>query len=216
MHRAQPSGPSALDRPGLDPPAVLVQPKETLGRGAENRELTVVEVGGERRRIAPPELPVELERRLDQTALEPLREVGLEDVARNDVLPDPRYRIEISPVGKSRAEPDVLGALDPRRPGYEGSRLRRCAALPPCPPSAAPPPRCPVPVPQPLAYQLHPFAGPPLPGGPGIREAGRDHPGRANAMVPRDHPVIEAEHHVRNGEIIVSGARRRSSTAPQS
>ena len=99
VHRSQPSWPGSLDRAGLYLPAVLVQPEEALGRGAEHRELPESEIGSKRCGVLPAESSVQVERRLRQSALKPLREVGLEDVAREDVFPHPRYRIEICPDG---------------------------------------------------------------------------------------------------------------------
>ena len=51
VHRAEPAGAGALDGPGLDVPAVLVEAEEPLGRRAQDRDVAEVEVGGERRRI---------------------------------------------------------------------------------------------------------------------------------------------------------------------
>ena len=53
-----------------------------------------IEVGGERRGILQPEAEVELEGRFDDAGLQALREVGLEDVAREDVLAGPRHHAQ--------------------------------------------------------------------------------------------------------------------------
>ena len=87
-------GPCPLDRPGLHP-AVGVHAQEPLGRGARHRKAVSPEEGGERRRIHRGEPPVEFERIAGPRRLEALRQVGLENVAGEDVLPDPLHRPQI-------------------------------------------------------------------------------------------------------------------------
>ena len=44
--------------------------------------------------------------------------------------------------------------------------------------------------------------------------AGRDQPGARSDVVPRDHPVIDTEHHVVQGQIIVDGRRQTFELEP--
>ena len=180
--------------------AVLVQPQEPLGGRAHHPDLAQVEIGGKRRRIRPPETGIELERRLGERRLESLREIGLEDVARDDVVAYASHRVEVAPVRERRAQPERLGALRPehgvgrrlvgraRATGDTGggwrvgprSRSRTMASR-----SRA------------RASRAAPVSGSPV----------EIDPGRAEPVVPRDHPVVQAEDHVGNREIVV--ARRR-------
>ena len=44
--------------------------------------------------------------------------------------------------------------------------------------------------------------------GAGLGQPGRDQPGRAHAVVPRDHPVVEAEDDVGDGQVVVPRRRQ--------
>ncbi len=125
VHRAEAARTGALDRPGLDVPAVLVQQKEALGRGAQHRELAEVEVGGEGGRISAPQLRYRSNGDRVSGGLKPLREIGLEDVAGDDVFAHPGDRVEIPAVGKGRPEADPLGILDAQSPDRTGRSLAR-------------------------------------------------------------------------------------------
>ena len=86
-----------------------------------------------RRGVPGPEPGVKLERRLDQRRLEALGEVGLKDVARDDVLAHSRHGVEIAAVREGGAEPDRLGAIDAldrvgRRLGQAAGVRRRAIA----------------------------------------------------------------------------------------
>ena len=54
--------------------------------------------------------------------------------------------------------------------------------------------------------------------GAGLGQPGRDEPGRPDPVVPRDHPVVEAEHDVGDREVVVTRRRqaleRRAAVVP--
>ena len=112
VHRAEAARAGALDRPGLDVPAVLVEPEEALRGGAHHLEPLEAEIGGEGRRIPAPEPAIQLERRLPERGLKALRQVRLKDVARDDVLPHPGHGVQIAAVGEGGAK---LDRARPRR-----------------------------------------------------------------------------------------------------
>src|SRR5207249_6160214 len=78
---------------------------------AEHGKLAQIEVGGEGRRIASSESLVQIEGWFCQRSLEPLGEIGLKDVSRQDVLSHSGDRIEICSVSKGGAESDSLRAF---------------------------------------------------------------------------------------------------------
>ena len=95
---ADPARPRALDRPRLDVRR-RVDAQEPLRRRAEHARIRQLDERGERRRVARAQPAVERPRRLGERRLEPLRQVRLKDIAREDVLADARHRVEIVPRG---------------------------------------------------------------------------------------------------------------------
>src|SRR4029077_5145048 len=55
--------------------------------------------------------------------------------------------------------------------------------------------------------ELQPFGGAPFLPGTALGDSGRDHPRAAGHMIPRDDPIVEAELHVGDFEIVVAGTR---------
>ena len=110
VHRPEAPRPGALDRPGLDLPAVEGQ--EALGRHAEHGHVVAGEIGAERRGVLVPQPRVERERRLGHRGLEPLRQVRLEDVAGQDVLAHALHRAQVAAPGEGGAQPDRLRPLE--------------------------------------------------------------------------------------------------------
>ena len=167
--------------------------RKRSGDALSTHRSPIVEEGGEGGRIALPEPAVELERRLRKRRLEALRQVRLEDVARDDVVSHAGDGVEVAPVGERRAESDGLGAFHPEdRIGWGFRELRRGRRARGRPSGHPGRPA------QALSRHLQPRPGP-----HGLRRAalgqpGRDEPRRLQPVVPRDHPVVQAEHHVRN------------------
>ena len=190
--------PRALDRPRLDE-AVAVDVQEALGRRADHAGVGRLEKRGKRRRVAPAEPRVEVPRRLAQRRLEPLRQVGLEDVAREDVVAHALHGVEVVAARERRAQlergipPAVLdrGATVRRCEGAKvatGARVRGCGVLP-------------------AARRTSSRAR----SGPSRRgrvrclgHAGRDQPRARGDVIPREHPVVDAQHDIGQREIVVA------------
>src|SRR5678816_4834851 len=93
MHGAEPTGAGSLDGTRLHGAAFEAQ--ESLGRDAEKRYVVEAQPRAEGRGIAVAQARVQPARGLGQWRLEALRKVGLEDVAREDVLAYPLHGAQV-------------------------------------------------------------------------------------------------------------------------
>ena len=176
--------PRALDRARLDARALDAQ--KPLRRGRRDDEVQMVEKGRERRRIdaAQPAVEAEMIEILRQRRFETLRQIGLEDVARENALDHARHRPLVAGARK------IAGpALDRNRP------RRRCAS------SFANPSRK-------LRGKIFAaFDGPPRPRRRlHFRQSRREDEAAPLQQIEGDDDVIEAEGKIGEGEIV---ARRR-------
>ena len=204
MLGADPARPRALDGARLDVPAD-VDTKKALRRCAEHHAVGKIEVRRERRRVPRAETAVQRPRGLVERHFEALREVRLKDVAGEDVLAHARNRGEIIGVGKRRAQrearipPAVFDRKGWRRrwpqrqrDPRDGDRTRRAGVS--------------------LVLRLQVLAHlrgargrPSLPClGRCLRQAGRDEPRARLVVIPGEHPVVHAEHHVGQREVLVA------------
>jgi hypothetical protein len=93
----------ALDRARLDVSSDVHAQKPLRG-GAEHHDLRKVQIRGERRGVSRPETAVERPGRLVEWRLETLRQVGLKNVARENVLAHTSDRVQVAVVGERRAK----------------------------------------------------------------------------------------------------------------
>src|SRR6185436_2354742 len=98
------------DRAGLDPASRELE--KALRLGAQNPEISKLEIRAEGLWVGTPEPAIEPERWLHQRRLEPLGQIGLEDVPGENVFPNARHGGQVAPVGERGAEADRLGILD--------------------------------------------------------------------------------------------------------
>ena len=140
-------------------------------------------------------------RRLGERCIEALRQVGLKDVARKDVLAHAGDRVEVAAVrerGPERESRVPPRAFDRKR--RCGCRMRnrwdRCGV------------RCEGFL-RGCRSQAFADGGRPCRGAPsarlgsGFRKAGRNQPRGRCVVIPREHPVVDAEHDVGQREIVV-------------
>ena len=192
--RVDGSRPGALDRPRLDGAGGHLQ--EPLGRGADDLEIAQVEIPGKRRRIAPPQPPVQRHRVVPRRAQQPLGEIHLKDVAGVDVLDRPADRAEVvgvreiarqvrpafvmsatgycrtnSPAGQCRPARATLGGIALHDRARTASRRPPAGVLPPGG----------------VAFPVRP------------RAALRDDPAASPDVVERGHDVVESDRPWRAG-----------------
>ena len=174
--------PRALDRPRLDAPALDAQ--EALGRGGGDDEIRMIEESRERRRIdaAQPAVKPEMIEVRRRRRLKALRQIGLEDVARENAFDHRRDRPLIARPRK------IAGpAFDRDRPGGRGLgrlfelRLEPFAAL-------DRPPRA--------RRRLH------------FGQARREDEAAPLEKVESDDDVVKPERKIGKGEIVAGGLRQ--------
>ena len=186
----------ALDRPRLDV-ARRVHVQEPLGRRADDGGVRQLHESGERRRVVRAQPAIERPRRLGAGGFEPLRQVGLEDVAGEDVLAHLRHLVQVGAVRERRPQLEAVGpppAFDRIRRGHRGAWCVAARGR----------------------WRRHGRPAQPIddPGRPclgaagsrveaGLGQPGRDQPGLRRGVVPGHHPVVEAQHHVVQAEVVV-------------
>src|SRR5215468_7440736 len=109
--------------------SVRTDAQKALGRRAQDEGVGKVEIRGKRRSVLCAESAVQRPGGLLERRFESLRQIGLEDVAGEDVVAYAVHRVQISLVRKRRAEPDArIGSIDGIRRSHSGTRCSVLAA----------------------------------------------------------------------------------------
>ena len=199
----------ALDWPCFN--RAISDTKKPLGRGARNREISEIEVAGERCRIALPQSRVKPKRMFGERSEQSLRDVDLETVAGVNVLDGSTNRREIcvaievaantSIIAKRKLRCNFIIAYWPlhvsgskRNAGSTAKNFRHSSRRPLAPPA-----------------WIH------------LRVSGRDQPRSIDRMIPGNRPIVDADGQVGCMKLVESRARHarwhvaaRSRTSPRS